>query len=188
MTAADRDIVRDVIAGDCHAFGYLVERYQRRLFGLSLMTVRDPDGAEEVTQDTFVRAFMHLRQYDDSRAFYPWLAAIAVRLALNWMRQRGRGGRRQGVALEDVDEPAAAASALSTLITDEQSRRVWRAVASLPSGERTAALLYYRDGLPVRDVAMALGVSPGTIKTLLFRARCHLRGRLGPQPSVDEER
>lgn len=188
MTVHDGDVVRDVLAGDRDAFVHLVKAYQRRLFGLALMMVREPDVAEEVAQDTFVRAFVHLRAYDASRAFYPWLAAIAVRLAQNRMRQRGRTVRRQGVSLDDVDEPAAAASALSTLITDEQSRRMWRAVASLPTGERTAALLYYRDGLPVRDIAMALSVSPGTIKTLLFRARRHLRERVATAPFFHEQR
>lgn len=164
-----------------------MERYQRRLIGLALMTVRDADGAEDVTQDAFVRAFVYLRQFDTSRAFYPWLAAIAVGLTRNWLRQHGRGVRRHDVSLDDMEEPATATSALAAMITDERSRRVWRAVASLPSGERTAALLYYRDGLAVRDIASVLGVSPGTIKTLLFRARRHLRERLATQPVTTED-
>ena len=65
-------------------------RYQGRLFGLVLMMVRQPAGAEEVTQDAFVRAYTHLHHYDDQRPFYPWLASIAVRLAQNWLRQHGR--------------------------------------------------------------------------------------------------
>lgn len=187
MTADDRDIIVAVRGGDRDAFGHLVERYQGRLFGLTLMMVREPSGAEEVTQDAFVRAFIHLRQYDDSRAFYPWLAAIAVRLAQNWLRRHGRTVRREGVALEDVAEPGGATSTLAALITDEQSRHLWRAVSALTSGERTAVLLYYRDGMAVRDIASALGVTTGTIKTLLFRARRHLRERLGAEPAFNED-
>ena len=70
------------------------------------------------------------------------------------------------------------ASALTALIADERSRRLWEAVAALSSGERTAVMLYYRDEMAVRDIARALGVTTGTIKTLLFRARRHLRERL----------
>jgi RNA polymerase sigma-70 factor (ECF subfamily) len=187
VTTADRDIVLAVRDGDRDAFGHLVERYQGRLFGLTLMMVREPSGAEEVTQDAFVRAFIHLRQYDDSRALYPWLASIAVRLAQNWLRRHGRTVRREGVALEDVEEPGAAPSTLSALITDERGRHLWRAVAALTSGERTAVLLYYRDGLAVRDIASALGVTTGTIKTLMFRARSHLRERLGAEPGFSED-
>lgn len=185
MNTADRDWVRDVRGGNREAFGRLVEVYQGRLFGLVLMMVRDRSGAEDVTQDAFVRAFIHLRQYDDRRPFYPWLAAIAVRLAQNWLRQHGRVIRREAPELDEVNEPGATATTLASLITDERSRQLWQAVAALSSGERTAVLLYYRDALPVRDIAAALGVTPGTVKTLLFRARRHIRDRLAADPQFD---
>lgn len=178
MTPSDRDVVRDVRGGDRHAFGHLVQRYQGRLFGLVLMMVRHPAAAEDVTQDAFVRAYTHLDAYDEARPFYPWLATIAVRLAQNWLRHHGRTVQREGAPLEGAQEPGAQAAALNAIIADERSRGLWHAVAALPSGERTAVVLYYRDEMPVRDIARALGVSTGTIKTLLFRARRHLRGRL----------
>jgi RNA polymerase sigma factor (sigma-70 family) len=150
------------------------------------MMVRQPAAAEEVTQDTFVRAFVHLGQYDLNRPFYPWLAAVAVRLAQNSLRQQGTLVRREGVALDDTAEPGANASALTAMISDEQNRTLWRAVAALSSGERTAVTLFYRDGLAVSDMAAALGVTTGTIKTLLFRARRHLRERIGVEPQTRE--
>jgi RNA polymerase sigma-70 factor (ECF subfamily) len=174
----DRDVVRDVRSGDREAFGHLVRAYQGRAFGLVLMMVREPAGAEEVTQDSFVRAYTHLEHYDDSRPFYPWLASIAVRLAQNWLRRHGRTVRREGTSLESAPEPAAPAGSLVALIADERSRGLWQSVAALPSGERTAVILYYRDEMAVGDIARALGVTAGTIKTLLFRARRHLRGPL----------
>ena len=188
MSDSDRDVVRDVRRGDREAFGLLVQRYQGRLFGLVLMMVREPAGAEEVTQDAFVRACTHLDHYDERRPFYPWLASIAVRLAQNWLRHHGRTVRREGASLEMAVEPAAGAGALTGLIDNERSRRLWRAVAALSSGERTAVMLYYRDELPVRDIAQALGVTTGTIKTLLFRARRHLRERIEAEPDAPEER
>lgn len=178
MSDADRDVVRDVRRGDRQAFGRLVHAYQGRLFGLVLMMVREPAGAEEVTQDAFVRAYTHIDRYDDHRPFYPWLAAIAVRLAQNWLRRHGRTVRREGAPLESGQEPGAAAPALTALIANERSRGLWQSVAALSSGERTAVILYYRDEMAVGDIARALGVTTGTIKTLLFRARRHLRERL----------
>jgi RNA polymerase sigma-70 factor (ECF subfamily) len=180
VTPSDGDVIRDVRVGSRDAFGQLVHRYQARLFGLVLMMVREPAGAEEVTQDTFVRAYTHLDGYDDRRPFYPWLASIAVRLAQNWLRRHGRTARREGTSLESAPEPGGSATALDVLVADEGRRRLWQAVAALPSGERTAVMLYYRDELAVSDIARALGVTTGTIKTLLFRARRHLRERLGP--------
>jgi RNA polymerase sigma-70 factor (ECF subfamily) len=179
VTASDLEVIRRVRGGDREAFSHLVREYQGRLFGLVLMMVREPTGAEEVTQDAFVRAYTHVAQYDESRPFYPWIAAIAVRLAQNWLRQHGRSVHREGTALESVDEPGAKTPAsLSVVIEDEGRRTLWRAVAALPSGERTAVILYYRDEMAVRDIARALGVTIGTIKTFLFRARRHLRERL----------
>jgi RNA polymerase sigma-70 factor (ECF subfamily) len=179
VNQSDRDVVLDVRQGNRDAFGNLVLVYQGRLFGLVMMMVRDRAGAEEVTQDAFLRAFTHLAHYDERRPFYPWLASIAVRLAQNWLVARGRTVRREGRGLDSAPEPGADAGALSRLVADERRREIWDAVSSLSSGERTAVMLFYRDEMAVADVARALGVTTGTIKTLLFRARRHLRERLG---------
>ena len=93
--------------------GIWCRAYQDRLFGLVLMMVRQPAGAEEVTQDAFVRAYTHIQHYDDHRPFYPWLATIAVRLAQNWLRRHGRTVRREGASLESVEEPGETAPALT---------------------------------------------------------------------------
>jgi DNA-directed RNA polymerase specialized sigma24 family protein len=86
--------------------------------------------------------------------------------------------RLEGASLETAKEPAASAAALTALIADERSRGLWDAMAALPPAERTALILYYLDEMAVRDIARALGVTIGTIKTLLFRGRRHLRERL----------
>jgi RNA polymerase sigma-70 factor (ECF subfamily) len=121
VSASDRDIIGDVRRGDREAFGYLVRKYQGRLFGLVLMMLRQPPGAEEVTQDAFVRAFLHIDQYDEHRPFYPWLASIAVRLAQNWRRRHGQTSRREGAPLEHAQEPGVTAAGLTGLIANERS-------------------------------------------------------------------
>jgi RNA polymerase sigma-70 factor (ECF subfamily) len=177
-----------VRAGDREAFAPLLELFQRRLFGLALTMVRDPEGAEEVTQDAFVRAYTRLDLYDERRPFYPWLATIATRLAQNWLRRRGRARAREEAAVEAQRQTASGRDQLDRLIADERNRRLWRRVEALPSGERTAVALHYRQGMKVKDVARALGVTRGTVKTFLFRARQKLRaamedpGEDSPQP------
>ena len=178
MNESDGDVVRAVLRGERDAFSRLVQRYQARLFGLVLMMVRDRAAAEDVTQDAFVRAYAHLEMYDERRPFYPWLATIAVRLAQNQLALRARTMRREGTSLDDAPDQGVDARGLATLLEDERSRALWSEVSALPSGERTAVLLHYRQDLPVGDVARALGVTAGTIKTLLFRARRRLRERL----------
>lgn len=177
MTEPSGEVVRAAKNGDLDAFGHLVRMFQGRLFGLVLMMVRDTAGAEDVVRDSFVRAYAHLGDYDENRPLYPWLATIAVRLAQNWLHHRQRTVRREGSPLQDAGDPAATADSLAALVGDERRRELWRAVA-LPSGERTAVVLFYRDELSVGDIARAIGVTSGTIKTLLFRARRHLRTHL----------
>ncbi len=175
---AVRRAVLAVRGGNGEAFGPIVERYQQRLFGLAMMMTRHREGAEEVTQDAFVRAFSRLHLYDESRPFYPWLATIAVRLAQNWLRSHGRESQRVSPLFEPDREPSSPNEPVDSLITIERERQLWQSVAALPSGERTAVVLYYRDGMKVNDVARALGVTGGTVKTLLFRARKKLRSAL----------
>jgi RNA polymerase sigma-70 factor (ECF subfamily) len=186
VSSSDRDVVAAVRGGDRDAFAELVRRHQSQLFGLVLIMVRESAGAEDVTQDAFVRAFSHLDKYDDTRPFYPWLAAIATRLSQNWLHTRARTVRREGTAIDTVVESGVPATTLVELISDERAGQLWRAVAGLSSGERTAVVLHYRDGLPLRDVAQALGVTSGTIKTFLFRARRHLRERLQAALRIDD--
>ena len=188
MTDPDGDVIRGVRGGDRDAFGRLVERHQGRLFRLVSVIVRDRAAAEEVTQDAFVRAYSRLDRYDDRQPFYPWLATIAVRLAQNQLHRQGRTQQREGTPLDAVPEPGTAPSSLTALIADERGQRLRRAVTALSSGERTAVMLHYQDGLPVREIARALGVTSGTIKTLLFRARRHLRERLSGPHSPEEAR
>lgn len=158
------------------AFAEIVALYQRRLFGLMLMITRDPSGAEEVAQDAFVRAYVHLDAYDARRPFYPWLSTIAVRLAQNWLIRRSRVGEREGAELEpELAAASPQADPLTDLIADEGDRALWRAVSALPSGERTAVILHYRQEMSVAEIASALGVTAGTVKTQLFRARTKLR-------------
>lgn len=177
MSPSDREIVERVIRGDRDGFGELVHRYQGRLFGLVLMMVRRREAADDVAQETFVRAFTHLDQYDRSRPFYPWLATIAVRLAQNWLRQQARSSVRESGALRDRDEAVAPAAA-AEIVDNERRRRLWETVATLSSGERTVVMLHYRDEMSLGDIAHALAVTTGTVKTLIFRARRHLRERL----------
>lgn len=175
-----RRAVRAVCEGNREAFSPLVNLYGKRIFGLVLMIVRDPSGTEEVTQDAFVSAYTHIDRYDAGRPFYPWLVAIAVRHAQTWLRRRQRTATREGASPDaGIEAPAAGIDTLDTLIADERGRSLWRRVAALPSGQRTVVILYYRQEMKVGSIARTLGVTGGTVKTLLFRARQSLRQSLG---------
>ena len=173
------EALAEVRAGRNDAYGRVVELCQSRLLSFAVSLLKDYDAAQELTQDAFVRAYRYLDRFDDRRPFYPWLATIAFRLAQDrWQRQRRDRelAQRYGAAAEGG---VAGGDPLRTVIADQESRRLWRAVQGLPGGERAAVLLFYRQELSIREAARLLGVSSGTVKTLLFRARQHLREALG---------
>lgn len=180
------DIVRRVRDGDVDAFGHIVKGYERRVFALAVMILRNREGADDVTQDAFVRAFERLDLYDVRRPFYPWLATITVRLSRNWLARHSPGARRETpIQPESSAYASAAPAALDVLVAEDEGRHLWRLVERLPLGERTAVVLHYRQELSVSEVASAIGVTAGTVKTLLFRARQHLRASLaGATPST----
>ena len=184
--AAVAAAIRAVRAGDRDAFAAIVARFQRRMFGLALMITRHPAAAEEIAQDALVRAYERLHLYDDRMPFGPWMSTITARLAHNWLVTRARRTAREGPPVDpEIDAAAGGSDPLEELIADEEERELWRAVAALPSGQRTAVMLHYRQGLRVREVATVLGVTAGTVKTLLFRARQRLRLALSDEPHED---
>ena len=172
-----RAAVDAIRAGNKDAYAIVIRLYQKRLFGLALMFVRDRAAAEDVVQEALVRAYTHLDRYEEIRDFYPWIATITVRLAQNWRRNRANK------SAPETDEPQAEIEAsddvLAEVIADEGAAKLWRAVNRLAQGERAAVVLFYQHDMKLNDVAQVLGVTPGSVKTLLFRAREKLRNQIG---------
>ena len=172
------EAVKTVLAGDPNAFSVIVERFQDSVMTIAMALKKNQLAAEELTQDVFVRAYERLASFDTTRPMKPWLAKIACRLAMDgWRYQRTEAIRR--CSAENQSEAADPdPGPLQLLVADERARMLWQAVGRISPAERTAVILYYREGLTVEDVAEATGVSAGTVKTLLFRARNHLRTAL----------
>jgi RNA polymerase sigma factor (sigma-70 family) len=175
--------VQAVLAGHPDAYALIVKRFQSSVMTVAMMLMRDRQAAEELTQDAFVRAHRSLSSFDQSRPMKPWLMKIVYRLAQDAGRHRATEGRQQRWAEQQFRQVVHGPGPLEHLIADERARSLWQALEVLPMAERTAAILYYREGLSVEQVAQATEVSPGTVKTLLFRARGHLRTVLN-QPAI----
>jgi RNA polymerase sigma-70 factor (ECF subfamily) len=169
-----KTIIGRIKNGDTEAYSTVVRTFEKRVTSFCTALLKDRSVVEEVTQETFIRAYHYLGSYDCERPFYPWLARIAFRLAQN---HRSRRSHELPLTVE-LDGPAGTVNPLENLIKNEQSRALWQEVLNLPAGERAAVVLFYQQELSVRQVAEALGVTAGTIKTFLFRARRRLRQRL----------
>ena len=182
-----RDALAAVRAGHTEAFARIVGLYQAEIMTLALALMRNFTVAEELTQDAFVRVYRHLDSFDNRRPFYPWLAKITYRLAQSWRQQRAREALQRAAA-EAKQPPQPDDDPASALLADERARELWLAVQALPARERAAVILYYRKGLRVSEAAQVMGVSAGTVKTFLLRARRHLAVALGPSAQISTRR
>lgn len=166
------DLVSLAGRGDQDAFATLYQRHLPRVLALALRLVADEARAEELTQDTFVAAWRALPRFRGDAQFSTWLHAIAVRTCFEELRRRSR--RPEFLSLNRLESYLSAA----LRAMPETRLDVERAIATLPMGARTVLVLYCIEGLNHHEIGALLGISTGTVKSQLHRARQLLRERL----------
>ncbi len=175
---ADEELARRSQNGSLAAFEELVHRFESRVYGFVMNCSRSPEAAQEVTQDTFVKAFQALAQYDPRRTFAAWLFTIARRKLIDHQRANPRLEHQVVPEEPDLNDPAQLLSA------QEERQSLWQlAQAHLPDAQFQALWLRYAEGLSIHDIARALGKTRVHVKVLLFRARRILAAELAPDYS-----
>jgi RNA polymerase sigma-70 factor (ECF subfamily) len=167
------EVVERILSGDRQAYAQIVHRYQVPLFRYLGRMGLPQAWAEEIAQETFLRAWTHLADFDPRRAsFGTWLFTIARRRALNAL---DRVEMRRELAMADDHDPASdAPPPVEALAAAEHRQRLRAALLELPARERAAIALAYTEELALADVARIEGCSVGAIKTRLHRARRRL--------------
>jgi RNA polymerase sigma-70 factor (ECF subfamily) len=163
--------------GDGRAFEELVIRYQHRVFGVAFRMLGNAAEAEDVAQEAFLRAYRGIAEFRGDSALATWLYAIVSRLALNRLGAGERRVIRQGEeALAFVADgqsgPAAAAE------QSELQGALHRAIAELPDERRAAIVLRDIEGLSYEEIARALELPVGTVRSRIHRARMDLKAKL----------
>lgn len=177
--APDESLVGAVLDGDEAAFRLLYRRHTPRLKQLVLRVVGEPRAdAEDVVQETWVRAVAALRRFRWESAFGTWLVGIGVRTASELLRRRRRRHESDGgedAAVEHLSLPAGERVDLE------------RALAALPDGHRAVLLLHDLEGFTHEEIGIRLGIATGTSKATLFRARRAVRALLGDTKEVSRD-
>jgi RNA polymerase sigma-70 factor (ECF subfamily) len=164
------ELARRARRGDTAAFDELVGRFRRPVYRFCWRLLRSPD-AEDLAQDTFVRAFLHFERFDPERPVLPWLIAIARRLCLDLLRRRKVKMKADTMPIDGPPAPGPEHEAALR----EQLARLERALADLGEGPREAIILFHIEGMSYRDIAAALEVPIGTVMTWLHRGRARLQ-------------
>jgi RNA polymerase sigma-70 factor (ECF subfamily) len=164
--------------GDLAAFEEVVRRHQRRVYGVALRIVRSHDVADDVAQEAFVRAFRSLDRFELGRPFGPWVCRIAANLAVNHVRSPR--AREEGLPEGHAETPSAEPGPLAAVLDAEAQRVLDEAVGALAPEQRAVFVLRAVEEMSYQEIAEALGISPGTVMSRLFRARERLAKALAP--------
>ncbi len=173
----DYDAVARARQGDESAYAELLSRYRDRVFTFLLRVAGDPTDAEDLAQETFLKAFTSFDLYDASRPLISWLFKIAHNTAYDHLR-----ARRIAVSLDDeegvlelADDAAGPEESASASFNSEL---IERAFAALPPAYREVMLLRHKEELEYSQIAEITGLPEGTVKIRLFRGRDLLKGKL----------
>ncbi len=172
--------------GDQHAFRVLVERHSHSVFRLAFRMTGNEHDAEDLVQETFLRAYKQLHQFDDRSGFSTWLYRICSNCSLDLIRARKRRNEQQGfsgdaLTLHWLDRVAAPGPSPERLTQSTQiTNQVEAALKRLSETERMAFILRHYEGRDIEEIAATLGVEANAAKHSVFRAVQKLRRALEP--------
>ena len=187
LSLSDEDLMARVAEEDERAFSELVRRYQGRVVNLVSRVLNDRECADDLSQEVFVRVFIHRRNYRRGSKLSTWLFTIAANLAKNEIRRRVR--RRNWFSLDALQEAfkdgamlfADPAEGRERLLEREQLQEaVGRAIATVPEKYRLALVFRDIEGLSYEEIAQVLGIPGGTVRSRINRARSMLKRKLHP--------
>ena len=171
--------------GDTDAFNPLVLKYEKKIYNLMYQRVRDRETARDLCQEVFLKAFKALPSFKGGSAFYSWIYRIAINCSIDFQRQRNRSKVLTFEELPfDADDVLMMTDSYPSpeklLEEKELGRIIRKAVRKLPPGQRRVFNLRHRRELAIKEIAVMLNRSEGTIKTHLHHAHRRLQDMLLP--------
>ena len=196
-TYSDEDLMARFCRGQKDAFGALLRRYERELFGYLRRYLGDSNLAEDVFQNTFLQLYTKSGHYENGRPVRPWLYTIATNQAIDALR---RSGRHTALSLDQNQQelPDGQVRSLLEMLEnrgpgpleqaqgEERRERVRASVDQLPDFMRQVVILAYYQGLKYREIAEILGIPVGTVKSRLHAALVKLQEAWASVPSLRE--
>jgi RNA polymerase sigma-70 factor (ECF subfamily) len=176
---SDEALLAGLAAGDADAATAFIRRFQARVYGLVLTIVRDDGTAEDVAQETFVRAWKHARTYDPRRGrVATWLLAIARNLAIDVVRVKRVEPLDPDLVASKLQQAGIAGSPADEGAPPDERERIRRALAKLPAEQRRALFLAAYLGRTAQEIGELEGIPLGTAKTRIRTAMLKLRDPL----------
>ena len=174
MTApTDRDLILRARRGDAEAYGELVKCYQTSVFNVCYRILHERGEAEDLAQETFMRAYGRLNTFDIEREFGPWIRRVAANLCLNYLESQ-----RNSAELDEERDTGESPGPEAVVEVHERSEQIRRALASLPAHFRIVIELRHYQEMSYDEIAAELNIPLSDVKSHLFRARKILAEKL----------
>jgi RNA polymerase sigma-70 factor (ECF subfamily) len=170
----ERELVGRVKLGDAGAYDLLVRRYLSRAMAIARRLLHDPDDAEDLVQDAFMRALSRIESFDEQRAFGPWFFRLLINTGLNARKFRAL----RSPSTDTAEWPSPTPSPLELAERDDLRQRFRSVLSRLPARQRLVVSLFEVDGLSTLEIAAILGVTPETVRWHHHQARQTLRREL----------
>lgn len=174
----DRELIIQLQQGSLDALGDLYDRFRQMVYRTALAITSDPEAANDLLQDVFLRLYRFADRIDPQRPIEPWLYRMTANLAYTWVKRRNRWIR----PLEDLADWLVGSSRNSPQEAAEMNddwQRVQQAIAGLPLPQRVVVVLYYLNDLSLQEISEILDVPVGTVKSRLHYGRNTLKRSLG---------
>ena len=177
MELSDEILVTEVLQGNTEAFAHIVDRYKVQIYNLMYRYSHTTEGATDMTQEVFCRAFERLNKYQQRSQFFSWLYTLALNYAKDW--QKKKNNRRRKLAQFSAEtEKNESTSAHSLLEVDQEMDSLNEALATLPDDRREMVVLRYRHECSIKELAEIFDLSESAVKMRLHRALEDLRVKL----------
>ena len=183
VSPGDHELVALAQKGDRRAFEELVERHKQKAYRIAFDFTRDREEAKDLSQEAFLKAFVHLKNFDGRAGFYTWFYRILVNVCLDYRRRNKRAAIEEfNESVEHQVDPSHHSP--TALLPDQHvaagqiSRKVGAALDALPPRQRTAFILKNHQGLSIKEIAETMQTAEGTVKVHLHRAVSALRRSL----------
>jgi len=167
-------------------FEQIVRRYQRKVYRVLILMLKNPDDADNMTQDCFLRAYMNMQSFRGECSVQTWLLRIAVNLVRDHVRNRRAGFWKRLLRIDDASvitsehEPVSVkASPEQGMLAREELDAVWMAVDNLSPRQKEVFILRFAEDMELKEIAEVLNLRTGTVKAQLFRAVTSVREQVG---------
>ncbi|WP_075341325.1 RNA polymerase sigma factor [Tenacibaculum agarivorans] len=170
----DQTYIEKILQGNTNAFAFLVEKYKVMVFSLALKMLKNKEEAEEVSQDTFIKAYKNLSKFKGDSKFSTWLYKIAYRNCLDNLKKN-----KERYVVDTIDEVtihkiSSTEDILESISRKERAIVIKKCLNDLPEEERTLLWMFYFDELNLKEIMEITGLSSSNLKVKLHRARKRL--------------